>query len=93
MRVFSKELMERVCRRLSIERPGTASIMDCAKLSSELEAEAGVPMIHMELGSPGFAPNRIGAEAEKAALDAGVGSKYPPTDGLPVLKEASSRFV
>ena len=93
MRVFSKELMERVCRRLSIERPGTASIMDCAKLSSELEAEAGVPMIHMELGSPGFAPNRIGAEAEKAALDAGVGSKYPPTDGLPVLKESSSRFV
>jgi len=93
MRVFSEKLMADTCRRLDISRPGTASIMDCSKLAGCLERETGTPVIHMELGSPGFAPNRIGVEAEKAALDAGMGSKYPPTDGLPALKEASARFV
>lgn len=93
MRVFSQQIMADACRRLDIVSPGRSSIMDCAKLASYLERETGIPVIHMELGSPGFAPNRVGIEAEKAALDSGIGSKYPPTDGLPVLKEASSRFV
>lgn len=93
MRVFSTETMADACRRNKITSPGKASIMDCAKLSSYLEKTTGISVIHMELGSPGFAPNKVGVEAEKAALDAGVGSGYPPTDGLPVLKEASSRFV
>ena len=85
--------MAELCSRNNIVSPGKATIMDCAKLSSCLEKETGIPVIHMELGSPGLAPNRIGVEAEKAALDAGVGSKYPPTDGLPVLKNAASRFI
>ena len=93
MRVFSQEVMNEACRQCNVIRPGAATIMDNAKLSSYLEKNTGIPVIHMELGSPGFAPNKVGIEAEKAALDAGVGSKYPPTDGLPVLKEASSRFV
>ena len=93
MRVFSQEVMNEACRQCNVISPGAATIMDNAKLSSYLETTTGIPVIHMELGSPGFAPNKIGIEAEKAALDAGVGSKYPPTDGLPVLKEASSRFV
>ena len=93
MRVFSEETMADACRHNDIISPGLATIMECAKLSAFLERQTGNPIIHLELGSPGFAPNRIGVEAEKAALDAGVGSKYPPTDGLPVLKEASARFV
>lgn len=92
MRVFSKRLMDEACRQYDIARPGTATIMENARLAGHLESETGIPVIHMELGSPGFAPNRVGVEAEKAALDAGVGSGYPPTDGLPVVKEASARF-
>ena len=93
MRVFTEETIAKACRRFSISSPGEASIMDNAKLSAYLQKETGIPVIHMELGSPGFAPNSIGIAAEKAALDAGVGASYPPTDGLPVLKDASSRFV
>lgn len=93
MRVVSEELMAEACRLNDISRPGAATIMECSKLSACLEKQTGIPFIHLELGSPGFAPNRIGVEAEKAALDAGVGSKYSPADGLPVLKEASSKFV
>ena len=81
------------CRECNIASAGSATIMENARLAGYLERETGIPVIHMELGSPGFAPNHIGVEAEKAALDAGIGSKYPPTDGLPVLKEASARFV
>ena len=93
MRVFSEELMAEACRVNDVRSPGEATIMECSRISSYLEKQTGIPFIHMELGSPGFAPNRVGVEAEKAALDAGVGSKYSPADGLPVLKEAASRFV
>ena len=93
MRVISEELMAEACRLNDIRRPGLATIMECSRLSAFLEKQTGIPFIHMELGSPGFAPNRVGVEAEKAALDSGVGSKYSPADGMPVLKEASSRFV
>ena len=93
MKLFSDSIMAEACRLNDISNPGKATIMECAKLSSFLEKKTGVPFIHLELGSPGFAPNRIGIEAEKAALDAGVGSGYSPSDGLPVLKEAASRFV
>lgn len=90
MRVISEELMAEACRLNDISRPGLATIMECSRLSAFLEKQTGIPFIHMELGSPGFAPNRVGVEAEKAALDSGIGSKYSPADGLPVLKEASS---
>ena len=93
MRVFSKELLEAACRHCNVDSPGEASLLDNTRISGYLESSTGIPMIHLELGSPGFSANKVGVEAEKAALDAGVASKYPPVDGLPVLKEASSRFV
>jgi len=93
MRVFKEETMAAACRECNIASAGVATIMENARLAAYLQKETGIPVIHMELGSPGFPPNHIGVEAEKAALDAGVGSKYPPTDGLPVLKEASARFI
>ena len=92
MRVFSEESMAEACRANDVSRPGVAAIMDCSSIAAYLEKQYGVPVIHMELGSPGFLPNRIGVEAEKAALDAGEGARYSPSDGLPVLKKASSRF-
>ena len=93
MRVFDEQVMAEALRTCRVPRPGEAAIMECAKLSSYLEKETGHPIIHMELGSPGLPINRVGVEAEISALKAGVGSSYPPPDGLPVLKEASSRFV
>ena len=41
----------------------------------------------------GLAANQIGIEAEKAALDRGVGSQYPAAAGVPELKKEASRFV
>ncbi len=47
----------------------------------------------MDQGSPGLPANRVGVEAEKAALDRGVGAQYPAADGIPELKREASRFV
>ena len=47
----------------------------------------------MDQGSPGLPVNRYGVEAEKAALDRGVGSQYPAAAGVPELKHEASRFV
>ena len=37
--------------------------------------------------------NKIGIEAEKAALDKGLGAQYPAAAGVQELKEAASRFI
>ena len=37
--------------------------------------------------------NQFGVEAEKEALDRGVGSQYPAAAGVPELKNEASRFV
>ena len=47
----------------------------------------------MDQGSPGLPVNQYGVEAEKAALDRGVGSQYPAAAGVPELKTEASRFV
>jgi aspartate/methionine/tyrosine aminotransferase len=58
-----------------------------------LEKETGIPFIRMDQGSPGLPVNQAGVEAEKAALDRGVGSQYPAAAGVPELKNEASRFV
>lgn len=47
----------------------------------------------MDQGSPGLPANVYGIQAEKDALDLGICSQYPAADGVPVLKNAASRFV
>jgi len=92
MRIFSKELVEDVCAKNNVGDLGNASIMDCAKIAGILSKQTGIPFVRMDLGSPCFDPNLVGREAEKAALDAGIGSKYLSTEGLPELKEAAAEF-
>ena len=58
-----------------------------------LEQKTGIPFIRMDQGSPGLPVNHYGVEAEKAALDRGVGSQYPAAAGVPELKTEASRFV
>ncbi|MBQ5396728.1 MAG: pyridoxal phosphate-dependent aminotransferase, partial [Alistipes sp.] len=52
-----------------------------------------IPFIRMDQGSPGLPVNHYGVEAEKAALNRGVGSQYPAAAGVPELKYEASRFV
>lgn len=91
--VFSKELVESVVKELHVADLANATIGDVLLVASRLEELTGIPFIRMDQGSPGLAANKIGIEAEKAALDRGVGSQYPAAAGVPELKYEASRFV
>ena len=71
----------------------TATIGEVLLVAQYLEQKTGIPFIRMDQGSPGLPANRFGIEAEKRALDAGVGSQYPAAAGITELKEAAHEFV
>ncbi|MCF8222006.1 MAG: pyridoxal phosphate-dependent aminotransferase [Bacteroidales bacterium] len=70
-----------------------ASIREIVKLVNQIEKATGEKYIRMEMGVPGLPSPTVGIEAEKAALDSGVTALYPNIEGLPELKEETSRFI
>lgn len=93
MKIFSEELVARAVEELHIADLSRATIGEVLLVAQYLERETGIPFIRMDQGSPGLPVNRYGVEAEKAALDRGVGSQYPAAAGVPELKYEASRFV
>ena len=91
--IFSTALVEEAARKMKVANLQEATIGEVLLVASHLEKETGIPFIRMDQGSPGLPANRIGIEAEKAALDRGVGATYPAAAGVQELKEAASRFV
>ena len=91
--VFSKEQVADVAREMKVADLQNATIGDVLLVASRLEEQTGIPFIRMDQGSPGLPANKVGIEAEKRALDAGLGAQYPAAAGVPELKEAASRFV
>ena len=70
-----------------------ATIGETLLVAQYLEQKTGIPFIRMDQGSPGLPVNRHGVEAEKRALDRGIGSQYPAAAGVKELKDAASEFV
>ncbi len=79
--------------KLSIMDVAGATIRQIVSLAHELEARTGESMIHLEIGNPGLEAERIGVEAEMAALDRGIANQYPPIQGIKELKHAGLRFL
>lgn len=90
---ISDQDFQAAVEKLSILDVAGATIRQIVSLSNELEAGAGEPMIHLEIGNPGLEAERMGVEAEMAALQSGIANKYPPIQGIPELKEAGHRFI
>ncbi len=93
MKIFSEELVSQAVSELHIADLSRATIGEVLLVAQYLEKNTGIPFIRMDQGSPGLPVNQYGVEAEKAALDRGVGSQYPAADGVPELKREASRFV
>lgn len=93
MKIFSEESVEQAVADLHIADLSKATIGEVLLVAQHLETKTGIPFIRMDQGSPGLPVNRHGVEAEKAALDRGVGSQYPAAAGIPELKTEASRFV
>ena len=93
MKIFSEELVAQAVNELNIADLSCATIGEVLLVAQWLENKTGIPFIRMDQGSPGLPINKYGVEAEKAALDRGVGSQYPAAAGIPELKHEASRFV
>ena len=93
MKLFSEELVAEACRERHVANLATATIGEVLLVAQYLEQKTGLPFVRMDQGSPGLPVNRIGVEAEKEALESGIGSQYPAAAGIKELKEAASRFV
>ena len=93
MKIFSEELVEKAALECKVADLSRATIGEVLLVAQYLEKETGIPFIRMDQGSPGLPVNQAGVEAEKAALDRGVGSQYPAAAGVPELKHEASRFV
>ena len=83
MKIFSEELVAQACREKNVEDLSNATIGEVLLVAQYLEQTTGIPFIRMDQGSPGLPINKYGVEAEKAALDSGIGSQYPAAAGVP----------
>ena len=70
-----------------------AAIRQIGGIVKDIEEHTGTEFVHLEIGVPGLPPEKIGVNAEKAALDAGVASIYPEMQGIASLKKETSRFL
>ncbi|MCF0175672.1 MAG: pyridoxal phosphate-dependent aminotransferase [Bacteroidales bacterium] len=93
MKIFSDALVEEATRVNHVADLSHATIGETLLVAQYLEQKTGIPFIRMDQGSPGLPANRYGIEAEKRALDSGIGSQYPAAAGVPELKLAASEFV
>ena len=93
MKIFEEVLVEEACDKMHVAELSIASIGEVLLVAQYLEKKTGIPFIRMDQGPPGLPINHYGVEAEKKALDSGIGSQYPAAAGVPELKQAASDFV
>ena len=93
MKIFSDEMVAEATRANHVADLSHATIGETLLVAQYLEQKTGIPFIRMDQGSPGLPANRHGVEAEKRALDSGIGSQYPAAAGVMELKDAASEFV
>jgi len=90
---INSQIVKEKIDQMNLKSVGLASIRELNRIVDNVEQATGDKYIRMEMGIPGLEPPPIAVEAEISALHKGVGSKYPPFDGIPPLKEEISRFV
>ena len=71
------------------------SIRELNRLVDELSRQFAVEFLHFEFGVPGIKSSDIGPNEERQILkvNPSISSTYPPFDGIPRLKNATSDFV
>ena len=90
---LNKETVKGIVEKNNIKNVGSASIREIKKLINDIESEAGLKFIRMEMGIPGLPASEIGINAEIEALRNGCASIYPDIYGTQELKDQISLFV
>ncbi len=86
-------VLDSVLEQMDIRDISCATIRQSGAIAKNLETITSTEFLHLEMGIPGLPPERAGVEAEKAALESGVASRYPDMSGTPQLKTQASRFL
>ena len=86
-------IVKQEIEKMGLRSVGLASIRELNRLVNRIETASNEKYIRMEMGVPGLDPAQIAIESEIDALERGVGSKYPPFDGIPELKSEISNFI
>lgn len=92
-KLINPSIVKQEIKKSQAKSIGLASIRELNRVVNNIEAASNEKYIRMEMGVPGFDHPQIGIDAEINALKKGVGSKYPPFDGIPELKNEISQFV
>jgi len=90
---INQQVVKQVIDHCGIPVVGKATIRELVKIVNQIESLSGQKFIRMEMGIPGIAPPQIGVDAEIEALRNGVASQYANIEGIPILKEETSRFI
>lgn len=90
---IAKSTYDALLEQMGISDISCATIRQAGAIARALESQSQTEFLHLEMGVPGLPPEKIGVEAEKRALDAGVASQYPNICGIPELKQQASRFL
>ena len=90
---FDRSCLRSALERMDIADIAQATIRQSGDIARMMERETGTKFLHLEMGVPGLPPERVGVEAECAALQEGVASRYPAMQGIPELKKQASRFL
>ena len=90
---IAKSTYDALLEQMGISDISCATIRQAGAIARALEVQSQTEFLHLEMGVPGLPPEKIGVEAEKRALDAGVASQYPNICGIPELKQQASRFL
>lgn len=90
---FAPSILRTALERMDIADIAQATIRQSGDIARIMERETGAEFLHLEMGVPGLPPERVGVEAECAALRNGVASQYPNMFGIPELKHEAARFI
>ena len=90
---IAKSTYDALLEQMGISDISCATIRQAGAIARALESQSQTEFLRLEMGVPGLPPEKIGVEAEKRALDAGVASQYPNICGIPELKQQASRFL
>ena len=89
---IDKDIVRSQISASGLANVGKSSIRELVRLVNNIEQATQQTFIRMEMGVPGIPTPQIAIDAEIAALEAGVSSKYPMLEGIPELKQEISKF-
>ena len=90
---IKREIVDQLISELGIQDFTKATIREVKQVAARAEQQSGVEYIKMEMGIPGLPAAQVGVAAQVKALQEGIAHSYPDIQGLPELKQQSSRFV